>query len=375
MRDTNSVRIFTQPELNKLLALHERHGHAATGLHTDLKGAKLDGLNLANRRLNGINFTGASLVGATLFGSNLSQARLYGVDLRRSDLRNANMTGADLRGALLNRANLSYARLDKADMRAASMLKTGPDGLLIVDQLESFNGKRGASRVGVDFTNCSMKGVSFGGAQLQGADFSGALLEDAVFRGAKLIDTTFRGAVLTGVNIKELNLPPSAFEGCILAVTPEAEERAVGLKAALEAHEQWVVSGGKRGKPAVLDGEDLRPLHEAFAGKKLTALSARNALAISIDFSGAELQGGKFQGADMRDADFTGADLSGASFTDAKLTHAVFVRAKLMTLQLLRGDCVEPDFTGTEIREEQLQQAIRNEAPQTQHEGLLLADD
>jgi len=361
----NAVKTYTQPELNRVLALHERHALALRGLRTDLKYAKLDGLNLANRRLNGIDFAGASLVGATLFGSNLSLVRLCGADLRRSDLRNADMTGADLRGALLNRANLSFAKLDKVDLRSAAMMKTGPDGLLMADDFESFHGKRGAARVGVDFSHCSMKGVSFGGAHLHGADFTGALLHGAVFKGAKLVDTSFKGAVLTGIDLKDIPVPPEALEGCILDVTEEAEAKAAALKDALDAHEEWVVSDGKRGTPAVLDGEDLRPLQGVLAGRELTALSARKVLAIGVDFSGCALQGAKFHGADLRDADFAGADLAGACFRDAKLAHASFAKAKLTALLLLRGACVAPDFAGAEVVQEQLQAAIRDEtAPQ-----------
>jgi uncharacterized protein YjbI with pentapeptide repeats len=369
------VKTFTQPELNRALAEHERHGHALHGFRTDLKQACLDGLNLANRDLKRIDFSGASLVGATLFGSNLSQARLFGADLRRSDLRNANLTGADLRGASLNRANLSFAKLDRADMRSVVMMKTAPDGMLIVDRQETLNGKRTVPRVGVDFSNASLKGVSFGDALLQGADFSGALLHGAVFRGAKLIDPVFRGAVLTGIDLKDLPVPPEALEGCILDVSQAAGEKAAALAAALDAHEMWVVSDGKQGAPAVLDGEDLRPLCKAFAGRRLTALCARKVLAIGVDFSRCQLQGAKFLGADLRDAVFSGADLAGASFREAKLAHAGFARAKIVKLMLLGGNHIAPDFAEAEIVEDQFQSAVVDQDVSEQLAAILHPDE
>jgi uncharacterized protein YjbI with pentapeptide repeats len=91
------------------------------------------------------------------------------------------------------------------------------------------------------------------------------------------------------------------------------------------------------GEPAHLDGEDLRPIAHAFAGRRLTALSAKGACAVGVDFAGAHLQGARFEGADLRDADFTGADLRGASFEGAKLWHARFAQADLRALPLNSG--------------------------------------
>jgi uncharacterized protein YjbI with pentapeptide repeats len=109
------------------------------------------------------------------------------------------------------------------------------------------------------------------------------------------------------------------------------------LAARIEAGCVWVATGGQEGQPAMLDGEDLRPLAIAFAGRCLTAMSAKEACAIGVDFSGAQLQAANFRGADLRDADFTGADLRGASFEGAVLWHARFARADLRPLSLGDG--------------------------------------
>lgn len=351
----NAARTLNQTELNHILALHERHGAAMHGFRTEFKGAGLDGLNLANRRLSGVDFTAASLVGATLFGSSLTRTRFFGADLRRCDLRNADLTASDLRGACLNRANLSFAKLDGADLRAVVMVKSGPNGMPVADAPEN---RQGGKPIGVDFTNSSMKGVSFTGAHLQGADFSNAVLEGAVFRGAKITDSIFHGAVLTGVEVKDLNVPPEALHGCVFDVSQHALKRAAVLNAALDAHEKWVATNGKEGAPAVLDGEDLRPLRKSFVGRRLTALSARRTIAIGVEFQGCRLQGAKFQGADLRDANFTDADLAGVSFRDAKLAHAVFDKANIAQLRLLTGEIVLPDFAGAEVVEEQFRRAV-----------------
>ena len=353
---------FSQAELNQILAQHERYAMLRGGARALLKYARLDGLNLANRNLKEAEFAGASFVRANLFGSNLARASLYCADLRRCDLRNANLTGADLRGASLNGANLSYAVLDQADLRAAVMMKMGPDGFYIIDRKDAPEGGRGVTPVGVDFSNCSMRHTSFGNAQLDGANFSGAVLEGAKFRGAKLINATFRGAVLTGVNLKDLCVTPEALEGCVLDVSPEAQAKCPSLKARLDAHQEWVSSGGRRGAAAVLDGEDLRPLQKLFAGRQLTGLSARHTVAIGVDFSRCQLQGAKFDGADLREADFSQTELSGVSLRSAKLAHAKFHGAILKRLNLLSGAIVLPDLGGAESTEEQFAEAILDDA-------------
>ena len=65
---------YTQVDLNKLLAAHERYVNGQGGLRAHLAHKRLDGLNLANRELYEAEFSGASLVSATLFGSNLERA-------------------------------------------------------------------------------------------------------------------------------------------------------------------------------------------------------------------------------------------------------------------------------------------------------------
>ena len=353
---------FSQPELNKILAQHERYAMQRGGSRALMKYARLDGLNLANRNLKEAEFSGASFVKANLFGSNLTRASLYCADLRRCDLRNTNLNGADLRGASLNGANLSYATLDHADLRSAVMMKMGPDGFCIIDRSDSAMGGRGFGTVGVDFSNCSVRHASFGNAQLDGANFSGALLEGANFKGAKLINATFRGAVLTGVNLKDLAVAPEALEGCVLDVSSQAQAKLPSLKEKLDVHQEWISSGGRRGAAAVLDGEDLRPLQKLFAGCQLTGLSARHTIAIGIDFSHCQLQGAKFDGADLREADFSQAELSGASLRAAKLAHAKFRGAILKRLNLLSGAIVLPDLAGAESTEEQFAGAILDEA-------------
>lgn len=346
-----------QQELNAILTAHERYVSYQGGVRAQLTHAELDGLNLANRILKEAELSGASLVGATLYGSNLERASLYCADLRGCNLQAANLRRADLRGASLKGAVLSYAVLDGADMRSAMMMYVGPGGVSLLDHNNASGNGQDEDGVntatGVDFSNCSLKHASFGSAKLDNVNFGGALLEGAKFKGARLKNAVFKGAVLTGVDLKELDVPAHALEGCVKDPTAEAIAKAQSLKDALATHQEWVGSGGKTGRPASLDGQDLRPLKSELKARVLAALSARRTNAIGVDFSGCQLQAAKFDGADLRDCDFSDADLRGASFKGARLAHAHFHGANLGGLPMASGTALNPDFSGSDAIAEQ----------------------
>lgn len=348
---------MTQIELNAAMASHDRYLAAQGGKRAQLNLRSLDGLNLANRNLAEADFTGASLVNATLYGSNLSRANFYCADLRGGNLKCANLANADLRGASFRGASLSNAMLDHADMRAAVMMFMRPDGgaVAVLDRNKS---TKGDGSVGVDFSNCSMKNVSLNNAKLNGANFSGAIMHGVNFKGAQLPNVNLAGAILTGVTLKDLAVPAEALKNCITDASPESIARAEVLKKSVEAHQHWIASEGKQGKTGNLDGEDLRPLQKYFAGRPLTAISMRDAVAIGVDFSGCQLQAAHFDGADLRDADFTGADLRGASFAGAKISHTRFDRANLTPLQLANGHKLKPNFSGALATEDQFFRAM-----------------
>lgn len=345
--------VMTQVELNAVMASHDKYLAVRGGTRAQFNLRSLDGLNLANRNLSEADFSGASLVNATLYGSNLTRSNFYCADLRGSNLRCANLSHADLRGASFRGASLSSAMLDNADLRAAVMMFVRPGGDRVMVMDHSKGAKDTGQTLGVDFSNCSMKNISLGNAKLNGANFSGAILHGANFKGAQLPNVNLDGAILTGVSMSDLMVPPAALKGCITDVSPESIERATTLKAKIDAHRLWIGSDGKRGEAANLDGEDLRPLLQFFAKLPLTALSARNANAIGVNFSGCQLQAARFDGADLRDADFADADLRGASFAGAKLSHARFDRADMTALVLANGNKLAPNLSAAVATEEQ----------------------
>jgi uncharacterized protein YjbI with pentapeptide repeats len=345
----------SQAELNTILASHERYALYQGGERAVLAHADLSGLNLANRNLTQADFSGAALVGANMYGSNLERASLYCADLRNCNLQLANLVRSDLRGASFKDAKLSYAVLDQADLRSTMMTYSIADAVAERGRQSAVEKKDTAQPgdPGVDFSHCSLKGTSFGNAKLSGVNFTDALLSGANFKNARLTNVTFKGAVLTGVNLRELDVHADALDGCVLDVAPDAEAKLDQIKSVLDAHRSWIETDGKKGTPATLDSEDLRPLRGLLTDDELTGLSAKRTNCVGLNFSGSRLQAAKFDGADLRDADFTGCDLRGASFRGAKLAHAKFGKAVLTCLHLTSGALLAPDFTGAEASQHQ----------------------
>jgi uncharacterized protein YjbI with pentapeptide repeats len=154
---------------------------------------------------------------------------------------------------------------------------------------------------------------------------------------------------MEGVDLVALGLTPAQLQGCVMGPDRVALARAEWVRELLRRAEDWVVSGGVRGAPAVIDDADLRPLPAAFRDRTLTALSARRVRAMRLDFTGSTLQGAIFDGADLRGAIFDGCDLRGASFKAAKLAHARFIGADLTPLTLPGGRLHAPNFDGASL--------------------------
>jgi uncharacterized protein YjbI with pentapeptide repeats len=345
-------RTVEPSELAAILKAHEQFlARASNGKRASFASRNLAGLDLSNRMLSEADFTGAVLYGASLKFATLERTNLFCADLRNVDGRYANFSHTDMRGATLTNSNLSFAKLDKADLRVGRLGQMGADGVeKIVD--------RSSGGTGVDFSYCSLRGASLEKANLSGANFTGTNFTGATFKGARFQNATFEGAVLVDVDLRDLQVPPAALKSCLLPPTPEAITRVSQLLKMLDAHQLWVATHARSGACAALDGEDLRPLPAAIGKFPLTAISAKGAIAVGMDFSGTQLQGVDFEGADLRGTSFEGADLRGANFRNANLAHTKFMGADLTSLKLATGGAKPCQFAGAKVTEEQLAEAI-----------------
>jgi uncharacterized protein YjbI with pentapeptide repeats len=339
-------------DLEKILWSHSAFvSRVVGGRRAQLKSCDLRGANLAGRVLSDADLSGSVLAGANLRLAEFVGANLYCCDLRGADGSYANFSHADLRGAILSGCNLAHARLNCADCRPGRMLQSGESGLqdVIDPQVAS-----------ASFSHSFLSDVDFENARLEGADFSGAIIEASRFKGASLKNAVFQDAVLSGVDLAEMHLPEAALKTCIVAPSAHSVSARSHQLEKLKLHQRWIETDGHENAAAVFDGEDLRPLADVVRTAKLTAISAKGAIGVVMDFSGCELQGANFENADLRGANFENADLRGVRFHNARLDHARFEGADLRPLRLHSGDYLASDFAGADLAEDQLETAIRD---------------
>jgi uncharacterized protein YjbI with pentapeptide repeats len=332
-----------------LVAAHEAFlagrtgGRRATLGFIVASGFSCERRNLADARFDGSDFSETSFVGC-----DFSRASLYCCNLQGCDFRGARLQRADVRGATFAGASLAGANLDGADMRAAVLWASDEVlGLRWISGRSAAGGQdvdaEGGVAHGVDFSNASLQGARLRDANLKNANFTGANLAGAELIGAKLDGVRLKGAILTGIEVARLGVPAAALQGCVVDPTEAAIARLDDIKRELDRTQDWITRGGK---PAALDGFDLRPAADLFQSRLLAGLHAKQSVAIGVDFSFAKLQGANFDGADLRAATFVGADLRGASFVGANLAHAFFDKADLGKLELRPGMALATRFDG-----------------------------
>jgi uncharacterized protein YjbI with pentapeptide repeats len=356
----NAPRL-TQEQLDRFITHHEYYvARQPRARRFIMRFVQLHTLSMKGRNLSEAELTGACLYACDLRDVDFRLANLYCADLRNADASRADFTRADLRGVAFGGSRLNGAKLDQADLRSAVVaVASEAEGIVTLRHRRAGRLDNSGPAIGhagevaqfaVDFTDASLAGARLEGASLKHANFTGAILTGARLAGAKLEGARLHGAVLTGVDIARLGLSSDQIRGAVVDPTEEAHSRAADMSRRLALAETWWTTGGAEGRPANLDGEDLRVVNGAFFKKALTGFSARNALALGVNFQGAMLQGAMFDDADLRGADFSGADLRGASFRGAKLAHARFDGADLGALKLAGGLERRVDFTGARGR-------------------------
>lgn len=326
--------------LQAMLRAHEAFVTGKGGARALPRYVDLHGLRCDRRLLVDIDFTGSDLTGGSFVGADLSRASLYCANLTRCNFNDSRLFRADLRGAVFTGAKLESANLDGADLRAAVLCVIDEEkGLTLMGALASLVGSRlngadlsDATAFGVDFSNASLRGARLRNANFKNACFDGANLDGADLKGARLTGARFHNAILTGVDISALDLPAEAFAGCLLDPSPAARAKLDDIRREVDESNRWAESHGSDGRPAMLDGMDLRPAGNLLAGGLLAGMTARYSIAVDMNFADAQLQGAVFDGADLRGADFRRADLRGASFRGANLAHAIFQGTDLSTL-------------------------------------------
>ena len=371
-RAPEQIRIL-QREADRLVAAHERFVRREPGgRRIVLRFAIMEGLDFSCRSLDDADLTGCVMVDCKFDGARLERACLFGADLQRSSFVRTSLERADLRGARLKGANLSHANLTEADLRAGRIAISDEDTKFAVlrhkvsaGQLDGANISGAVldqsrlddvSAAAADFSECSMRGTKLAGANLKNANLRGAVIDNVDVRGANFESVNLSDAVFTRVDLTQTRMKNAVMEGCLCDPSADTTQQAAIIFAKLAAHREWVTTGGKSGEPAVLDGQDLRPMGD-LAGAFLTAVSARNACLAGMNLGRIALQGALLDGADLRGVNLRGADLRGANLSGANLGQADLRQSLLSSLPFKADREKITDLTGASLRYADLREA------------------
>ena len=180
----------------------------ATLEEAELRRVDLSGADLTKARLRGVDLSAALVTGGTKLDEtnlNLKGAKLNDVDLSGRVLQRANLTDAELRGAKLAGTDLRGAKLQRVDLSEAEITphRTKLDEAGLNLRGAKLNGINLASRKlhNVNLSRAELRGADLSGAELHGADLRGSILDGALLANAKLYGADLSRAKLYGADL------------------------------------------------------------------------------------------------------------------------------------------------------------------------------
>ena len=173
----------------------------SSGTRADLRGTRLDDLDLS-----GVNLSGAWMSGASLQRTNLSNTELTHADLTDAELQGADLTGASLLLVDFTGANLENAKLVATKDQAQQALGRFRRGPRFKDANLKGAEMRGCYAEHSDFTGSVLEGADFTGARLAGANFSNNDLSGATFSAADLARSNLSNSDLVGADLGKCHL-------------------------------------------------------------------------------------------------------------------------------------------------------------------------
>jgi len=196
------------------------------GPTADLSGANLSGFDLDAVDLSGANLDGVRsggikgtpvalpkdfrLLGGFLIGpkADLRGAKLDNLDIWSASFTDANLEGASIDGtAFLNCISIKGLKTGKLAGVPQTALGTLVNGYFIGE---------GVNLEGADLQGANLSGLGFRNANLRSADFTGAKLDSADFQGSTVVNTDFTNADLTLADFSNTNISQSRFNGANL---------------------------------------------------------------------------------------------------------------------------------------------------------------
>lgn len=161
----------------------------------NLKGVKLEDVDLCRVYLDEANLNDANLRNAKLERAELSRAHLRAVKLNDAKLQGANLNGADLIGAEMWNADLCESKLEKADLSGAILIGAKLNGANLNE----------AELVDTKLTRAELIGAKLNGARLSCAELYGADLRGAELNEIELAGVSLRSVVFDEKQVELLN--------------------------------------------------------------------------------------------------------------------------------------------------------------------------
>ena len=216
------------------------------GPKADLRGAKLDNLDIWFGNFTDVNLEGASIDGTAFLNctgiKGLKTGKLAGVPQTAVGTlvngyfiaEGVNLEGADLQGANLSGLGFRNSNLRSADFTGANL------------QLADFGG---STVVNTDFTGANLQSADFGGSTVVNTDFTGANLTLANLSRSTINQSRFNGSNLTEAKFWYNIISSTEFHGANLteAEFPEAvlsDSRSSGIIGGPRMTGNFMVSGG-----------------------------------------------------------------------------------------------------------------------------------
>lgn len=277
----------------------------------DLRGAKLDELNLSGAFLEGADLSGASLRSCELSDVVFARANLEDADLSSASLQRANLAEANLKGTQLSNARLAEANLMRAKLVTADFSGAGLASVMLFE----------AEFSETCFVGANLSGAYFIRQKLNSCDFEGADLELSAFVESSGDQLRFDGAKLRRATFVECAFPSSSWSRAEMV-------------------------GATLAKSCDLTGADFRWANlerTTWMQSKLEGANFGEAKLRMANLAEAKAQGCKLYRADLRRAVLSKADLRGSVMAsvnamEAILDHADLRGADLRGANLFRSD-------------------------------------
>ncbi len=296
----------------------------------------LSGLNLAGMDLSGADLAGAFLEGANLAGANLAGADLSNCALMRANLAGAKLQGTKLVGSGLGRCNLERADLSGSNLTAASLAEANLAQANFVGAVCNKADFSGTKAYQADFSQTSMKNVLFLETDFTKANLRQADLSQGVFFKTILVQADLTGSILTKVTLVKVDASEADFSGC----------RFENLRAAAECNFEKSCFDH-----ALLEGANLRGTCCRRASFNQTNLNR-------ADLSQADLRQTSFYHASAKGALFMDCDLSGAKLRGANLFESLLHKANLDNTDFAGANLFGADFMKARFRNTDVRQAL-----------------